>query len=87
MSKQDDKKNLTLRVSTPKGSFTAEFAKTATVDDVIQAAITAKGLDGGADAFEVFHGDTPMAPSNRPLVSFGLADGDKLLITATGSGV
>lgn len=87
MSKVDDKHSLTLRISTPKGPFTADFAKTAKVDDVIQAAITTKDLDGGADAFEVFHGDDPLTPTSRPLVSFGLKDGDKLLITATGSGV
>lgn len=87
MSKNDDKNTLTLRVSTPKGPFTADFAKTAKVDDVIDAAIKTKGLDGSADAFEVFHGDDPLTPTSRPLVSFGLKDGDKLLLTATGSGV
>jgi hypothetical protein len=44
-------------------------------------------LDGSSDAFEVFHGDTPLTPTTRTLESFHLQDGDKLLIAATGSGV
>lgn len=82
-----DKKTLTLTVGTPKGSFTADFAKTAKVSEVIQFAITKMGLDGSTDAFELFHGDTPLVPVERTLVSFHLKDGDKLLLTATGSGV
>lgn len=80
-------KNLTLTVGTTNGSFTAEFPKTATVADVVAAAIKEKGLQGGADAFELFKGSEHLQPINRPLVSFGLADGDKLLLAATGSGV
>jgi hypothetical protein len=87
--KQDkpDKHEITLTVGTPKGSFTAAFPKTAKVQDVIDTAIQKMQLQGGADAFEVFHGEERLAPTTRTLESFHLKDGDKLLIAATGSGV
>lgn len=85
--KNSDKNTLTLTVGTPKGSFTAEFPKTTKVSEIIEAAISKMGLDGAADAFEVFHGDKELKPIERPLVSFGLKDGDTLLIAAIGSGV
>ena len=94
MSKNESKdkpdkgdKTLTLKIGTPKGAFTAEFKKTATVLDVIKAAIQEKGLGGEPGDFEVFHGDNPLVPVERPLVSFGLNDGDELLVTAQGEGV
>jgi len=90
--KVDDKKGgddrtLTLKIGTPKGAFTADFAKTAKVTDVIEAAIKSKGLGGEPGDFEVFHGDQPLVPVARTLVSFGLKDGDELLVTAQGDGV
>jgi hypothetical protein len=85
--KGGDKQTIKLTIGTPKGSFTAEFAKTAKVTDVIAAAIKAKELDGGTDSFEVFLGDKQLTPVDRPLVSFGVKDGDTLLLAATGSGV
>jgi len=85
--KSPDKNTLTLTIGTPKGSFTAEFPKTTKISELIQATISKMGLDGGADAFEVFHGEQELKPVERPLVSFGLKDGDTLLLAATGSGV
>ena len=96
MQNKDDKSNnpekpekneITLTVGTPKGAFTAAFPKTAKVQDVIDFAIKKMQLQGGADAFEVFHGEERLVPTTRTLESFHLKDGDKLLITATGSGV
>lgn len=78
---------LTLKIATPKGSFTATFDKNAKVSDVIEAAIDKKGLTGSASDFEVFHGEQELTPVNRPLVSFGLKDGNELLVTAAGEGV
>lgn len=87
MQDKPDKHDITLTIGTPKGSFTAAFPKTAKVQDVIDTAIKKMQLDGSSDAFEVFHGDTPLVPTTRTLESFHLKDGDKLLIAATGSGV
>jgi hypothetical protein len=87
MQDKPDKHEITLTIGTPKGSFTAAFPKTAKVQDVIDTAIKKMQLDGSSDAFEVFHGDTPLVPTTRTLESFHLKDGDKLLIAATGSGV
>ena len=93
MSKDDKDKapghdnTLTLTVGTPKGPFTAEFHKTAKVSDVIAAAIERMKLSGAPEDFEVFHGDKELKPVTRTLVSFGLKDGDKLLLAAQGEGV
>ena len=80
-------KTLTLNIGTPRGTFTAAFEKTAKVVDVIEAAIETKKLGGEPGDFEVFHGDQKLEPINRTLVSFGLNDGDQLLVTAQGEGV
>lgn len=87
MQDKPDKHEITLTIGTPKGSFTAAFPKTAKVQDVIDTAIKKMQLDGSSDAFEAFHGDTPLVPTTRTLESFHLKDGDKLLIAATGTGV
>jgi len=92
MSKDDDKGHgrddrLTLTIGTPKGPFTANFDKAAKVSDVIEAAIKRMKLSGAPEDFEVFHGEQELKPVTRTLVSFGLADGDKLLLAAQGEGV
>lgn len=78
---------LKLTIGTPRGPFTAEFDMTAKVSDVIDAAIERMKLSGAPEDFEVFHGETELKPVTRPLVSFGLKDGDKLLLAAQGEGV
>src|SRR5207244_3529827 len=80
MQDKKDKHEITLTIGTPKGSFTAAFPKTSKVRDVIETAIKEMQLQGGVDTFELFQGDTLLAPIERPLVSFGLKDGDTLLL-------
>ena len=91
MSKNEEKggndDELTLTVGTPKGPFTADFDKNAKVSTVIEAAIERMNLSGPPEDFEVFHGEVELKPVTRTLVSFGLQDGDKLLIAAQGEGV
>ena len=87
MQDKPDKKEITLTIGTPKGSFTAVFPKTAKLQDVIDTAIKKMQLDGSSDAFEVFYGEIHLTPVTRTLESFHLKDGDKLLIAATGTGV
>ena len=87
MTKDTDKQTLSVTVSSSKGAFGADFQKTATVADVIAAAIDTQGLGGSADSFEVFLGDEPLTPTNRPLVSFHVKDGDVLLVAPQGEGV
>lgn len=78
--------DITLNIATPAGLFTETFAKTTKVEDVINAAIAAKKLDPG-EPFEFSFNGEPLAPVDRPLVSFGLEDGANLDLVATGSGV
>lgn len=83
---KDRDRNLTVQIGTPNGRLTATFPKTTKVSDVIVFVIREKGLEGGSDAFELFFGEQALAP-DRPLISFGIKDGDTLLLAATGSGV
>lgn len=77
---------VTVEVGTPKGLFTGTFAKTAKVEDVINAAVNAKGIDSG-ESLELVHNGQVLQPVQRTLVSFGFAGTVKLELVATGSGV
>lgn len=77
---------ITLEVATPKGLFTGTFAKTAKVEDVIAAAVDAKGIDSG-ESLELVYNGVVLQPVERTLVSFGLSGTVKVELVATGSGV
>lgn len=77
---------VTLEIGTPKGLFSGTFPKTAKVEDAINAAVDAKGLDGG-EALELIYNGEVLQPLQRTLVSFGLAGTVMLELVATGSGV
>lgn len=77
---------VTLEIGTPKGLFTGTFPKTAKVEDVIAAAVEAKGIDSGESLELVYNGEV-LQPIQRPLVSFGLTGTVTLELVATGSGV
>lgn len=77
---------VTLQIGTPKGLFSGTFPKTAKVEDVIEAAVEAKGIDGG-EALELVYNGEVLQPVQRTLVSFGLAGTVLLELVATGSGV
>lgn len=77
---------VTLEIGTPKGLFTGIFPKTAKIEDVIAAAVAAKGIDSG-EALELVYNGKVLQPMQRTLVSFGLTGTVKLELVATGSGV
>lgn len=77
---------ITLEIGTPKGLFSGTFPKTAKVEDVIEAAVEAKGIDSG-EALELVYNGEVLQPVQRTLVSFGLAGTVSLELVATGSGV
>ena len=77
---------VTVEVGTPKGLFTAIFAKTAKIAEVIAAAVSSLGLDG-SDSLELVHNGEVLQPVQRTLVSFGLAGTVQLELVATGDGV
>ena len=81
-----DKDEITLVVATPNGVFRGTFEKTTKVEEVIAAIVKDRKLAAG-DAFELFYGEIPLVPVQRPLVSFGLSGTVKLTLVATGSGV
>ena len=80
------KEEVTLEIGTPKGLFTGTFQNTAKVEEVIAAAVQAKGIDSG-EALELVHNGQVLQPVQRPLVSFGLVGTVQLELVATGSGV
>jgi hypothetical protein len=81
-----DHRTVTLEIATPKGVYSAEFDKTAKVQEVIAAVTTAQGLESG-DLLELVHNGQVLQPIERPLVSFGLEGTVQLELVATGSGV
>jgi len=79
---------LEITVQTTRGSKQLSFPKQTKVEEVIAAVVAAFGFAAG-DRFElVLKGATgePLKPE-RPLVSYGIKDGDILILTAIGSGV
>lgn len=79
-------KDITLDIATPAGAFTETFPKTTKIEEVIQVAIARMGLDPN-ERFDLVHDGQVLQPVERPLVSFGLEDGDQVELVATGSGV
>jgi hypothetical protein len=81
-------KELQISVQTTRGTRVLPFSKEDKVSDVIEKAVTAFGFAAG-DRFEVVLATNlaePLKPE-RPLVSYGLKDGDVLVLTAIGGGV
>lgn len=79
-------KDITLNIATPAGAFTETFPKTTKVEEVVKVAIERMHLNPG-EHFDLVHNGQVLQPTERPLVSFGLKDGDKVELVATGSGV
>lgn len=78
--------DITLDIATPRGPFVGEFPKTTKVAEVINTVVSAVGLTLG-EQFELVYNGAVLQPTERPIVSFGLEDGAKLELVATGSGV
>ena len=79
------KEEIILDVATPKGPWTGAFPKTTKVSEVIDTIVNDLGLQ--QETFQLVHNGTPLEPTNRPLVSFGLEGRVKLTLVATGDGV
>ena len=77
---------VTLEIATPKGLFNGSFPKTKKISEVISTVVSSLGLDG-RDALELVNNGSVLQPTERPLVSFGLAGTVQLDLVATGSGV
>ena len=77
---------VTLEIATPKGLFNGSFPKTTKMSEVISTVVSSLGLDG-RDALELVNNGSVLQPTERPLVSFGLAGTVQLDLVATGSGV
>ena len=80
-----DKDEIILEVATPKGPWTGAFAKTTKVSAVIEAIVEDLHLE--PESFQLVLNGSPLEPTDRTLVSFGLKGKVKLALVATGSGV
>jgi hypothetical protein len=88
MANGQEKHSLSVTIHTGRGSDTREFDKNAKVEEVISWAIERFGLSA-SEPWEVIQQgseDGPLEPQ-RPLVSYGIEDGDVLVVSAAGGGV
>ena len=83
MNKIDE---VTLEIATPKGLFKGIFPKTATISEVIEQVVRAKGLNRG-DVLELVYKGDVLQPIKNTLTDFGLVGVVQLELVATGTGV
>lgn len=84
-----DDKNLTIVINTTRGSWKdATFLKTTKVQEVIQAVIQHFNFASNGN-YEIYLKSDPNNPlkPERPLVSYGIKDGDVLVFTDLGVAV
>ncbi len=85
MSKTNNTVTIVIISSRGRGDFT--FSKTTKIEDVIAEAREHFGLTGPG-TFELFReGGTEPLQRNRPLVSFGVEDGDVFILSSGGVNV
>ena len=79
---------LDITIQSTRGSREFSFSRQTNVGAVIEDAVRVFGFVPG-DRFELVRASKPGEPLeiNRPLVSYGVEDGDVLILTAIGSGV
>lgn len=86
MAKNDQ--TLEIKIQSSRGTKEFSFDKQTKVSEVIVKAVSSFGFEVG-DNFELMlstNTEEALRPE-RPLVSYGIKDGDILILTATGSGV
>ncbi len=81
-------KTLDIRIQSTRGTQDFSFAKETKIADVIIKAVAAFGFAPG-DKFELVLASDPGQPlqPERTLVSYHIADGTVLILTAVGGGV
>jgi hypothetical protein len=81
-------KTLEIKIQSTRGTQGFSFPKETKVADVIAAAVAAFGFAAG-DKFELVLATNPAESlqPERPLVSYHIADGTVLVLTAIGGGV
>ena len=79
--------NLMVVITSPRGRWEANFPKTAKVIEVVEAVRQHFGFEPGAFLLRLERTGETLA-SERPLVSYGITDGESLLfVPEMGSGV
>lgn len=81
-------KDIQVTIQSTRGSKNFSFAKETKVAEAIAQAVAAFGFAPG-DRFELVLATDPSQPlaPDRPLVSYHIADGTVLVLTAIGGGV
>lgn len=85
---QENRKDVEITVQTTRGSKQFSFLKETKISDVIAKVVATFGFAPG-DHFQLVLKGNPGEPlkPERTLVSYGIKDGDVLILTAIGSGV
>lgn len=80
--------DITVEVNSADADATFSVPKTTTVDELIRLAVAKFGLDPG-DVYSLALPGKPKEPlaPNRPLVSYQLEDGARVVLTSKGGGV
>ena len=80
--------NVTVVISTPDEDREFTFPKTTKISEVISTAVSTFGLDP-KDVYSLAFADKPSEKldPNRPLGSFKIEDGTKLVLSSKGGGV
>jgi hypothetical protein len=86
--KQNDNKHLTIKIETTQGVWGNTFEKTAKIQEVLQAVIRHFNFaeSGNYELRLARDPDNALKPE-RPLVSYGIQDGDVLVFTDLGVAV
>lgn len=81
-------KDLTINIKTTRGKWETTFSKTTKIQEVIQAVIQHFGFatNGNYELRLESDPDNALKPE-RPLVSYGIKDGDNLIFTDLGVAV
>ena len=78
---------LSITIITSRGKSDFTFSKTVKIEEVIQKVRDHFELTGGEQFDLIRKGDEEELGRNRPLVSFGVKDGDQFILTGGGRNV
>lgn len=87
MNRKKEKHQITVTIQTGRGSDDFTFSQQTKVIDVIKAAVERFGFPPGDNYSLLRDKDKTELEPQRPLVSYGIEDGEILTLSATGGGV
>lgn len=87
-SKKSNGNSINVTIQTPQGNWNTDFLKTMKISEIIQAIIDHFGFSSnGKYELKLDNDPNLVLDSNRPLVSYGVKDGDILVFIDFGQAV